>query len=151
MLDVRLSPPALAMEAYLERYSDWVEKTIGCPAGEAVIFEFYLPFYHLVIEDLLAGAALDSHSTLYAARLRPVVDRWALPSQAAARLQLRRSRRREAPIAAHNFAWEAGWRETPVAVWLKGLTNGVVSVTVPFVSFAHGLGHDWRPWLVVNR
>jgi len=54
-------------------------------------------------------------------------------------------------MAARALAWDPHWQNTPVALWFHGLRHAVLTVQVPYVSFARGLTHEWRAWFIVSR
>jgi hypothetical protein len=94
---------------------------------------------------------LDRQCLLGADALRPQVLRWELPPGVSPRIELVYSHEQHPPITAKRWAWDPHWRETPVALWFKGLKHALVSVSIPYVSFADGMRHKWQDWLFANR
>jgi len=139
------------MNAHLAPYKQWIENVIGCTPSDSVTFEFEWPFGDIVAEDILQGATLDRRCLTFAPVLRSVLERWELPPGVSPRIELTYSRDSESPITAAKPAWDPHWKETPVALWLKGLDRALVAVSIPYVSFANGLRHEWKDWLIVNR
>jgi hypothetical protein len=148
--EIRFAPAVAAMAAFLEPHRAWIESALGCGLRDAVRLEVEIPFGQLAVETLLAGAPLDDSCLAGAAPLRAAVERWELPPGASPRIALEPSRKRGLPLREHVPAWDPHWRETPVAVWLRGLRHAAVAVNIPFVSYAHGLDAAWRPWLLAN-
>jgi hypothetical protein len=138
------------MTASLEPHRPWLESVLGCPLGEALTFEFQLPFGQLAAESLLDGVRLDRGCLDGAATLRPAITRWTLPPGVSPRIALEPSRDRDAPMLERRGAWDPHWKEIPVAVWFEGLAHAAVAVDIPFVSYQQGLGASWQPWLLVN-
>lgn len=148
--ELRFAPPVAAMEAFIAPYREWIESVLGCPWAETLTLEIEAPFGQLAAEDLLEGVFLDRQCLALAEALRPAVSRWAIPP-VSPRITLSPGRNREAPMAARALAWDPHWQNTPVALWFNGLRHAAISVQIPYVSFARGLTHEWRAWLIVNR
>jgi hypothetical protein len=149
--EIRLAPPVAAMNAFVEQHRRWIESVIGCPWSESVTFEVDVPFGQLVAEDLLKDVALDRQCLFGADAVRPFTVRWELPPGASPRIELIHSREQDTPITSKNYAWDPHWKETPVALWLKGLTQALVAAEIPYVSFANGMRSEWKTWLIANR
>ena len=79
------------------------------------------------------------------------IREWSIPAGISPRIALSRSRDEEGLLRNRRSAWNAEWRECPIALWLEGLKNAVVAVNVPHVSFAHGLTSDWKHWIIVDK
>jgi hypothetical protein len=151
-LQIRLAPASDAMEAYLERFRPWVEELIGCPLSSTVRFELQYPFSHVVLEDLLPTVPLDRQCLSAAPILRELVDRWALPPGISPRIELNPSRDRSRGITSAQPAWDPHWKETPIALWLRGLEHPVVFADIPYVSYnCASPSSAWREWMVVRR
>ncbi|MGH7428668.1 MAG: AAA family ATPase, partial [Candidatus Methylomirabilaceae bacterium] len=148
--ELRFAPPVAAMEAFIAPYREWFESVLGCPWAETLTLEIEGNFGKLAAEDLLQGVALDRQCLALAETLRPAVIRWAIPP-VSPRISLAPGRDRDAPMAARALAWDPYWQNTPVALWFHDLRHAVVTVQIPYVSFARGLTHEWRAWLIVNR
>jgi SpoVK/Ycf46/Vps4 family AAA+-type ATPase len=61
------------------------------------------------------------------------------------------SREPSSLITAKKPAWDPHWKETPLALWFKGLNHAVVAASIPYVSFSEGMRQKWQDWLIVNR
>lgn len=149
-MEMRFAPPVAAMEAFVEPYREWFESVVGCPWAETLTLEIEGNIGQVATEYLLKGVSLDRQCLALAEALRPAVTRWAIPP-VSPRISLTPGRDREAPMAAHALAWDPHWQNTPVALWFHDLRHAVVTVQIPYVSFARGLTHEWRAWLIVNR
>jgi len=149
--EIRLAPSVVAMNAFIEPHRQWIESVLGCSTSDSVTFEVEVPFGQLVAEDVLKGVTLDRQCLLGADALRAEVLRWELPSGLSPRIELVYSHEQHSPITAKRWAWDPHWRETPVALWCKGLKQALVSASIPYVSFADGMRHKWQDWLFVNR
>jgi hypothetical protein len=149
--EIRLAPPVAAMNAFVEQHREWIETVIGCPWSESATFEMDVPFGQLVAEDLLKGVALDRQCLSGADAVRASTVRWELPPGLSPRIELIHSREQNSPITSKNYAWDPHWKETPVALWLKGLTQALVAAEIPYVSFANGMRSEWKTWLIANR
>ena len=151
-LQIQLVPPSDAMEAYMERYRAWVEETIGCPLSSALTLELQYPFSHVVLEDLLGDVPLDRQCMSAAPVLRKLVDRWAVPPGVSPRIELNPSRDRSRGITSAQPAWDPHWKNTPIALWLRGLEHPVVFADIPYVRYTFGSASlGWRQWMVVRR
>ncbi|MFB3779479.1 MAG: AAA family ATPase [Bryobacteraceae bacterium] len=150
-IELGLTSPVSAMEAFIEGYRAWIETAIGCPRGEALTLEFNFPFSHLVLEQMMAGVELDRQCLGAADALRPLVDRWETPPGISPRIELMASRDRRARVTERKLAWDPHWKETPIAVWLRGAKHAVVSIDIPYVSFIEKGAITWRQWVIVNR
>jgi hypothetical protein len=140
------------MEAYMERYRAWVEETIGCPLSSALTLELQYPFSHVVLEDLLGGVPLDRQCMSAAPVLRTLVDRWSVPPCLSPRIELNPSRDRSRGITSAQPAWDPHWKNTPIALWLRGLEHPVVFADIPYVRYTFGSASlGWRQWMVVRR
>ena len=82
---------------------------------------------------------------------RAEVDHWELGGGVSPQIQLSLSRKRGTKIVEREPAWNAVWRNCPIAVWLKGECTAFVAVNVPYVSFQQGLFSKSKSWLIVNR
>lgn len=149
--EIRLAPSVAAMNAFIEPHRQWVESVLRCPTSDSVTFEVEVPFGQLVAEDILKGVTLDRQCLLGADAIRAEVLRWELPPGLSPRIELVYSHEQHSPITEKRWAWDPHWRETPVALWFKGLKEGLVSASIPYVSFADGMRHKWQDWLLVNR
>jgi hypothetical protein len=150
-LKLMAAPPATALEEFLTRHQLWIEASIGCALGEAITFEFHLPFYHLALSDLFDKIPVDARSISYTPVLRTVMVRWETPPGVAPHIGLGISRNRDAGVAAGKFGWDPEWKNTPIAIWLKGCTHALVYASVPWAPLADGDGNSSRSVLVVNR
>lgn len=150
-IELGLTSPVTAMEAFLEGHRAWIESVVGCPRGEALTFEFDFPFSHLVVEDMMDGVALDRQCLGAAAALRPLVRRWETPPGTSPRVELVPSRDRGKRVTERTLAWDPHWKDTPIAVWLDGADHAVVSANIPYVSFIEKGAITWRQWVIVNR
>ena len=144
------APPAVAIEEFLQRNRRWVEAAVGCPLAEAITFEFHLPFDHLVLTELFAGLPLDNRCISYTSVLRPIIDRWETPPDSAPRIELCISRDRSPGVAKGKFGWDPHWKDTPIAVWLKGQAHAFVYGNVPYVPHTDK-GSSSRSILIVNK
>lgn len=143
--------PVSAREAYLEPYRPWIESVTGCPRSETLTLECDFPFGQLAALQLLAGVELDCQCLGAAERLHPMITRWELPPGCSPRLEMIPSRNREAPVTRRPLAWDPHWKETPMALWVKGARHGIVSVNIPCrTSLDHG-GVSWQQWTIMNR
>lgn len=149
--EIRLAPSVAAMNAFIEPHRQWIESVLGCSTSDSVTFEVEVPFGQLVAEDILKGVTLDRQCLLGADALRAEVLRWELPPGLSPRIELVHSHEQHSPITAKRWAWDPHWRETPVALWCKGLKHALVSASIPYVSFADGMRHKWQDWLFANR
>jgi hypothetical protein len=149
--EIRLAPSVAAMNAFIEPHRQWIESVLGSSTSDSVTFEVEVPFGQLVAEDILKGVTLDRQCLLGADALRAEVLRWELPPGLSPRIELVYSHEQHSPITAKRWAWDPHWRETPVALWCKGLKQALVSASIPYVSFADGMRHKSQDWLFVNR
>ena len=76
---------------------------------------------------------------------------WELPPGESPKIELIHSREQDSPITSKQYAWDPHWKETPVALWLKGLNHALVSASIPYVSFRNGMQEERKTWLVANR
>lgn len=150
-IELGLTSPVSAMEAFIEGHPGWIETAIGCPRGEALTLELSFPFSHLVIEHMMDGVELDRQCLGVAGALRPLMDRWEAPPGISPRIELIASRDRRARVTERKLAWDPHWKETPIAVWLSGAEHAVVSIDIPYVSFIEKGALTWRQWVMVNR
>ncbi len=150
-IELGLTSPVSAMEAFLDAHRAWIETAIGSPRGEALTFELNFPFSHLVLEHMMEGVELDRQCLGAAASLRPLVRRWETPPGISPRIELMASRDRRARVTERKLAWDPHWKETPIAVWLYGAEHAVVSIDIPYVSFIEKGAITWRQWVIVNR
>lgn len=150
-VEIGLASPVTAMEAFLETHRPWIESVVGCSRPEALTFEFAFPFNHLVAEELLSGARLDRRCLGAAEALKPLVARWQTPPVASPRIELHASRDRRARITERKLAWDPHWKETPIALWFRGLEHAVVTADIPYVSYIEKGELSWRQWIIVNR
>lgn len=146
-----IAPPVVAIREFLNQYQTWLEAVVGCPLADAVTFEFHLPFPHLVLDEMFRGIPLDSRCIPYTRALRPVVTRWGLPPGISPRIELSMSRNRDAGVAEGSFGWDPHWKETPVAVWLKGCRHALVSAMVSYTPHSDRRGPAPRYLLIVNK
>jgi hypothetical protein len=149
--EIRLAPSVAAMNAFIEPHRHWIESVTGCPTSDSVTFEVEVPFGQLAAEDILKGVTLDRQCLLGADAIRSDVLRWETPPGLSARIELVYSHEQHSPITAKRWAWDPHWKETPVALWFKGLEHALVAASIPYVSFADGMRHKWHEWLLVNR
>jgi hypothetical protein len=149
--EIRLAPAVAAMNAFIEPHRQWIESAIGCATSDSVTFDVEVPFGQLVAQDILKGTPLDHQCLLGGDAIRPQVLRWELPPGLSPRLELIYSHEQSSLITARRWAWDPHWKETPVALWFKGLRHALVSASIPYVSFADGVRHKWNEWLLVNR
>jgi len=149
--ELRYAPPVTGMTAFLEPYQPWLESVLGGPLSDVITFVLDVPFGELVVEDLLDGAPLDRGCLAGAPPLRPMVDRWAIPSGVSPRVLLELSRDRQVLVTAKQLAWDPHWGETPVALWFRGLDHPVVAVEIPYVSYRRGPCDEMQTWMLVHR
>lgn len=150
-LSLLLAPPAAAIDEYLRGHQTWVESVAGCPLADTIVFDFHLPFDHLVLTDIFSGLPVDARCVCYESALRPVIEKWEVPPQAPPRIELSLSRSRETGVAAGKFGWELSWRDTPIALWPKDCLHAIVFAMVPYQTHDHGSGPGSRSTLIVNR
>lgn len=150
-LEIGLTSPVAAMEVFLEPHRAWIESVVGCRRSETVTLEVDLPFSSLVAADILRGAPLDAECVRTASALRSLVSRWETSASASPRIRLATSRDGGAPINERKRAWDPQWRETPIALWLRGIDHGLVAVNIPYVSYIEKGALSWVQWAVVNR
>lgn len=146
---IRFAPAVTSMRDYLEPHLPWLEKVVGCKYADALTFEIDVPIGRIVIKDLLDGVPLDDQ-TEAPLGVRAEVDHWELGGEASPQIQLSPSRKRGTNIVEREPAWNAVWRDCPIAVWLKGERPAFVVVNVPYVSFQQGLFSKSKSWLIVN-
>ena len=150
-IELALTSPVTAMEAFVEGHRTWIESVVGCPRGEALTLEFEFPFSHLVLEHILDGVDLDRQCLGAAGSLRPLVRCWETPPGTSPRIEMIPSRDRRAMVTGRKLAWDPHWKETPIAVWLEGAEHAIVSANIPFVSFIEKGAISVRQWAIVNR
>ena len=143
-IELGLTSPVTAMEAFLEGHRAWIESVVGCPRGEALTFEFDFPFSHLVVEDMMDGVALDRQRLGAADALRPLARRWETPPGISPRIELVPSRDRSKRVTERTLAWDPHWKDTPIAVWLDGADHAIVTANIPYVSFIKKGAITWR-------
>jgi hypothetical protein len=147
---LRFAPAVASMRDYLEPHLPGLEKVVGCKYSDALTFEIAVPIGRLVISDLLDGVPLDDQ-TEAPPGLRAEVDHWELGGGVSPQIQLSLSRKRRTSIVERELAWNAVWRDCPIAVWLKGECTAFVALNVPYVSFQQGLFSKSKSWVIVNR
>ena len=150
-IELGLTSPVSAMEAFLEGHRSWIETAMGCPRSESLTLEFNFPFSHLVLESLMDGVELDRQCLGAADALRPLVRRWETPPGTSPRIELIASRDRRARVTERKLAWDPHWKETPIAVWLHCAEHAIVSIDIPYVSYIEKGAVSWRQWVIVNR
>jgi cell division protease FtsH len=150
-IELGLTTPGDAMEAFLEPYRKWIESVTGCPRGETLTFEFDFPFSHLALEQVMDGVVLDKRCVAAAQPLRKIVRRWETPPGSSPRIELIPARDRRSRVMESTRAWGSIWKETPIAVWLEGAWHGLVSAEIPYVSYLEKGALSWRQWVIVNR
>jgi hypothetical protein len=138
------------METFLKPHEAWIEAMTGGPRSETFTFEFDFPVSHMVVEDLMAGVALDRQCLNAADALRQIVRKWELPPRVSPRMELHASRDRTARITGRSLAWDPHWGETPIAIWFDGHEHAIVSANIPVVMGSDGRVR-WRQCLIVNR
>jgi hypothetical protein len=148
---LRFAPAVAGMTAFLEPFRPWIESVLGIPLIHTITFEIDLPFGEVVVEDSLPGVLLDRACVERGDGLRPLIERWELPDGVSPRIQLEPSRDRRRLVTARELAWDPHWKDTAIAVWLRGLGHPVVAVTIPYVSYQQGLVSAMRSWLLVRR
>jgi hypothetical protein len=139
------------MGACVERHREWIEEVIGCPLSCALTFEMDFPFSHVVLEDLMRDGPLSRQCLSAAPILRPVVARWDLPHDVSPRIELHPSRDRSATITAASAAWDPHWKDTPIAIWLRGLEDAAISIEIPYVSYLEKGAFSRRQWVIIRR
>jgi ATPase family protein associated with various cellular activities (AAA) len=149
--EIRMAPSVSSMNAFIEPYRQWMECVLGCASSDSFTFELELPFGHFAAEEILRGVPLERQCLFGADAVRPAAIRWELPPGVSPRIGLIHSRQQESLITTKTAAWDAHWKETPIAVWLKGLDHAVVAASIPYVSFSEGMRQKWQDWLIVNR
>jgi hypothetical protein len=149
--EIRLAPSVSSMNAFIEPHRQWIESVLGCSASDSLTFELELPFGHFAAEETLKGAPLDRQCLFGADAVRPAAVRWEIPPGVSPRIELIQSREQESLITAKKAAWDPHWKETPLALWFRGLNHAVVAASIPYVSFAERIHHKWQDWLLVNR
>jgi hypothetical protein len=150
-IEIGLTPPVRAMDAFVDGYRGWIEAVIGCPRGEALTFETDFPFSHHVLEEMLDGVDMDRRYLWYGDAVRPLIRRWETPPGVSPRIELTLSRDRRARVTERKQAWGPQWRETPIGVWLHGFEHGIVGINIPYVSHFEKGALNWRNWIIVNR
>jgi hypothetical protein len=148
---LRSAPAVTSMVAFLEPFRPWIESTLGAPLAQTITFEISLPFGAIVAEDSLPGVTLDRMCLEPGDSLRPLIERWALPDGVSPRIHLEVSRDRRRLATARELAWDPHWRDTAIALWLRGLTHPIVTVSIPFASYQQGLVGEMRSWLLVRH
>ena len=139
------------MAEFLEPLRPWIESVLDAPFAEAMTFEIDLPFGQVVAEDCLAGVVLDRECLERADALLPPIERWRLPDGVSRRVALAPSRDWRQLVTARELAWDPHWKDTAIAVWLRGLGHPVIAVTIPYMSYQQGLVSDVRSWLLARR
>ena len=147
---IRFAPAVESMRDYLEPHLRWMEKVVGCKYAEALTFEIDVPIGRIVIKDLLDGVPLDDQTDAPLG-FRAEVNHWELGGDVSPKLQLSVSRKRGTNVVEREPAWNAVWRDCPIAVWLKGEHAAFVAVNVPYVSFQQGLLSKSKSLLIVGR
>jgi hypothetical protein len=150
-LKLLMATPAVAKQEFLLEHRKWMEESIACPLSDAVIFEFHLPFDHLVLSQLFTELPVDGRSVSYTPALRPIIEKWATPPDAAPHIELGMSRDRAPGVAKGKFGWELTWKDTPLAIWLKGVAHPLIYCSVPFTPHTDQRGPYSKTLLVVNK
>ena len=149
--EIRLAPSVAAMNAFIEPHRQWIECVLGCAASDSITFELELPFGHFAADETLKGVPLDRQCLFGADAVRPSLVRWELPPGVSPRIEMIHSREQSSLITTKTPAWDPHWKETPLALWLKGRDHAVVAASIPYVSFSEGMRQKWQDWLIVNR
>jgi hypothetical protein len=149
--EIRLAPSISSMSAFIEPHRQWIECVLGCAASDSITFELELPFGHFAADETLKGVPLDRQCLFGADEVRPLAVRWKTPPGISPRIELIHSREAGSLVTERKRGWDPHWRETPIAVWLKGLNHALVAATVPYVSFSEGRADRWQDLLIVNR
>jgi hypothetical protein len=149
--EIRLAPSMTATNAFIEPHRQWIENVLGCVASDSLTFEIELPFGHFAAEQTLKGVPLDRQCLFGADEVRPVAVRWETPPGISPRIELIHSREAGSLVTERKRGWDPHWRETPIAVWLKGLKHALVAATIPYVSLGQGMADRWQDVLILNR
>jgi hypothetical protein len=107
-----LAPPAVAIQEFVSHRQTWIEEVIGCPLADAVTFEFYLPFYHLVLSEIFAGVPVDTRCIPYTKVLQSFVTKWELPPESTPHIELGMSGNLDGGVAEGKFGWNPQWNAT---------------------------------------
>jgi len=149
--EIRLAPSVAAMNAFIEPHRQWIENVLGCAASDSLTFEIDLPFGHFAAEQTLKGVPLDRQCLFGADEVLPLAVHWETPPGISPRIELIHSREAGSLVTERKRGWDPHWRETPIAVWLRGLSHALVAATIPYVCFGQGMADRWQDLLILNR
>ncbi len=149
--EIRLAPSVSSMSAFIEPHRQWIECVLGCAASDSITFELELPFGHFAADETLKGVPLDRQCLFGADEVRPMAVRWETPPGISPRIELIHSREAGSLVTERKRGWDPHWRETPIAVWLKGLNHALVAATVPYVSFSERRADRWQDLLMSRQ
>jgi hypothetical protein len=149
--DIRFAPAVSSMREFLAPYLPWLEKTMGVPIGETLTLEverWETSLCSAIAVAVLAGAPIEEDLLNEVKPCMDSIRRWELPPGTSPRICV--SPTHELPPGGRR-EWSVDWRECPVAIWLSGVSNPIIAVSIPYTSPANGLTSEWKSWLIVPR
>jgi hypothetical protein len=114
----------------------WIEASLGCSLGEAVILNFDFGFSQLIVDMLMPGQQPRPQGGRIHA-LQPFVESVELPPGFAPSFDFARVRDLESPLANSRRIWSAVWTDGPALLHFKSVTAPVVVMHVPYLLGDH--------------
>lgn len=124
---------------FLDEFRPWICSKLGCGMEETVLLELDFPVAQVAATHVLTGVRLRSDNSRPVRELRKLVETIELPSDSYPSFEVRLAREPRSRLANPRRVLEAEWQDGPVALWLRGLHEPVVTVSIPILQAGHGV------------
>jgi hypothetical protein len=124
---------------FLHEFRPWICSKLGCGMEETVLLELDFPMVQVVATHVLTGVRLRHDDSRSVRELRKLLESIELPGDSYPSFNVRLGSERRGRLAKRRRVLEAEWQDGPVAVWLRGLDEPVVTVSIPILQAGRGV------------
>ena len=124
---------------YLDEFRPWICSKLGCGMEETVLLELNFRVAQVAAPHVLAGVRLRSDDSRPIRELRKLVEAIELPHDSYPSFEVHLGREPRGRFANRRQVLEAEWQDGPVALWLRGFPEPVVTVSIPILQAGNGV------------
>ncbi len=124
---------------FLDEFRPWICSKLGCGMEETVLLELNFRVAQVAATHVLAGVRLRSDNSRPVRELRKLVETIELPNDSYPSFEVHLAREPRGRFANRRQVLEAEWQDRPVAFWLRGFPEPVVTVSIPILQAGNGV------------
>jgi len=132
----QFSPAELAtrqsvIRAFVDRYTDWIARKLGCRMDETVLLELDFPIVQLASMQVLFEVPQLRFQTKVMQKLKKLTESVEIPPNIFPAFRIHQAQSADGPIQNRKSVLQAHWEDCPALIRFRGVRQPVVLAGIP--------------------